>query len=88
MTKWKAKYDSHGFLGRYWKEGEIVELEDGIVPNQHFDKLDPNAPVAAVVEVPQDPATMSELQKLRDSQKPTTGMAIKAEEKTSKAKKK
>ena len=36
MLKYKVVRDCHGFKGRYWTEGEIVDLPEGDNPPRHF----------------------------------------------------
>ena len=40
MAKWIVKRTCHGFKGRYWEEGTIVELEDDVNPPNHFERYD------------------------------------------------
>jgi len=39
MKKYRAIVNSHGFLRRYWERGQIVEVEDDVIPPKHFELL-------------------------------------------------
>ena len=56
--KYIATSDSYGFMGRYWSEGDIVEVSGGQIVPRHFKPIgqtDVEVPKEAkpVVDVPQ-----------------------------------
>ena len=56
--KYIATSDSYGFMGRYWSEGDIVEVSGGQIVPRHFKPIgqtDVEVPkeAKAVVDVPQ-----------------------------------
>ena len=43
MKKYIVSRSCHGYKGRMWDEGQIVELEDGSNPPRHFQLIDENS---------------------------------------------
>lgn len=61
--KYRAIRKSYGFQGRFWDEGDIVDVKDGTRPPEHF------APLSEMPEAepkPTEPETLSQLQKLSE----------------------
>jgi hypothetical protein len=48
--KYIVKADCYGYKGRYWKEGETVNLADNETPPEHFHNLTTDGPIPAVEE--------------------------------------
>jgi len=44
--KYKVLRDNYGFLGRYWKAGSIVVIQDDLKPPHHFMPLKTNQQVS------------------------------------------
>lgn len=49
MTKYKVIRDTHGFQGRYWNQGDIVDLDEAEKPPRHF------VPVSDLKQYEEDP---------------------------------
>lgn len=62
MKKYLVKTTCHGYKGRLWDEGEIVELEDDANPPNHFQLIEDGQPVEEKIEDeredPQKPITV------------------------------
>lgn len=64
--KYRAIRDSYGFMGRFWNQGEIVDLPPGEKPNKHFEPAD-SAESEIEVEPPaaSEPAPVSKKRSVR-----------------------
>lgn len=83
MSKYIVTRDNYGFKGKYWTEGEIVELASGENPPRHFKVLE-----SSDIKPPKKaeaPLAFSQIN--MESEKPKTGMALVKEEDTLKRKK-
>lgn len=71
MSKYIVIRDNYGFKGRYWTEGEIVDLDKGEIPPNHFEILKDSyvEPVQVVEKI-----AFSQLN--TESNVPKTGMAF------------
>ncbi len=82
MSKYIVTRDNYGFKGKYWTEGEIVELANGENPPRHFKVLE-----SSDIKPPKAEAPLALSQLNMESDKPKTGMALVKEEETLKRKK-
>ncbi len=51
MIRYKVARRCHGFKGRMWEEGQIVDLEDNDIPPYHFVRTD-ESPITEVKTEP------------------------------------
>ena len=85
MKTWKAIRTCHGFMGRYWREGDTIDLDDDVVPPRHFQFISEQkgkmVDKPKVIHDPMKPtdvinaSTYSEMQKNSIFGRPKTGMA-------------
>ena len=60
MPKFKAIRNSFGYLGTYWKKGDVVEAD--ACPNHHFAPLDQALKMEEEAEAAKKKAEMNELE--------------------------
>lgn len=75
MTTYRVARDCYGFKGGYWKEGQIVELEDDEKPPYHFQKVDEKGRVIESEKKDRSADTYSGIQKAEEEEAPNTGFA-------------
>lgn len=72
MKKYTVLRDCHGFQGRYWSKGTVIELADDVTPPKHFKLVSEGSVAKPVAQDLGDILPLSEVGK-----KPviTTGMS-------------
>lgn len=75
---YKVLRDCH-YVNRYWNAGELANFPNG-TDNEHFEEVTEQVTPEVVVEVPEEPNTMSGMNAVRNQNKPKTGMAYAIEE--------
>ena len=85
MKKYLVLRTNHGFQGRMWTEGAVVEFDDDVVPHpKNFKLMDGSKQAQAVVEVMEEQAkTLSEIQRKSLKPQPTAGEVLKKQKKVS-----
>ena len=82
MKKYRVLRDNHGFQGRYWKAGKVVEFDDDVIPPKHFLLLDGSPVVQKIVKkIEDDKAALSQIALKSIKPTPTAGAVLKNQKK-------
>lgn len=82
MKKYLVLKTNHGFQGRLWAKDAVVEFDDDVTPNKHFQLLDGKAQAKKAEEaVVEEKMALSQLQAKVVKPLPTAGTILKGQKK-------